>query len=76
MFQPRLIKAVSPMTMQSRPLRVQRSELAVPATSPRFFAKAAAGAADTLFLDLEDAVAPAHKDQARAQSTCCSASIA
>jgi malyl-CoA/(S)-citramalyl-CoA lyase len=56
------------MTMQSRPLRVQRSELAVPATSPRFFAKAAAGAADTLFLDLEDAVAPAHKDQARAQA--------
>ena len=58
----------SPMTMQSRPLRLQRSELAVPATSPRFFAKAAAGPADTVFLDLEDAVAPAQKDQARAQA--------
>jgi len=56
------------MTMQTRPLRLQRSELAVPATSPRFFAKAAAGPADTVFLDLEDAVAPAHKDQARAQA--------
>ena len=39
--------------------RLQRSELAVPATSPRFFAKAAASAADVIFLDLEDAVAPA-----------------
>lgn len=45
--------------------RVQRSELAVPATSPRFFAKAAAGAADFIFLDLEDAVAPAQKKAAR-----------
>jgi malyl-CoA/(S)-citramalyl-CoA lyase len=56
------------MTLHDRPVRIQRSELAVPATSPRFFAKAAAGAADTLFLDLEDAVAPSHKDQARAQA--------
>ena len=54
--------------MQDRPLRVQRSELAVPATSPQFFAKAAAGSADALFLDLEDAVAPSQKDRARAQA--------
>lgn len=45
--------------------RLQRSELAVPATSAQFFAKAAAGAADAIFLDLEDAVAPARKDAAR-----------
>ncbi|WP_420392983.1 HpcH/HpaI aldolase/citrate lyase family protein [Acuticoccus sp.] len=48
-----------------RPARLQRSVLAVPATSPRFFAKAAASAADAVFLDLEDAVAPSHKDGAR-----------
>ncbi len=45
--------------------RVQRSELAVPATNPKFFAKAAASDADALFLDLEDAVAPSRKDEAR-----------
>lgn len=45
--------------------RLQRSELAVPATSPRFFEKAAASAADVIFLDLEDAVAPAKKTEAR-----------
>ena len=54
--------------MNSRPARLQRSELAVPATSPRFFEKAAAGAADVIFLDLEDAVAPARKDEAREQA--------
>lgn len=51
-----------------RPERLQRSELAVPATSPRFFAKAAASAADVIFLDLEDAVAPHAKDEARANA--------
>ena len=54
--------------MHQRPTRLQRSELAVPATSPKFFLKAAASQADSLFLDLEDAVAPAQKDQARAQA--------
>ena len=48
-----------------RPFRLQRSELAVPATSERFFAKAAAGPADFIFLDLEDAVSPDKKDVAR-----------
>jgi malyl-CoA/(S)-citramalyl-CoA lyase len=56
------------MAVQERPARAQRCELAVPATSPRFFAKAAASATDSLFLDLEDAVAPAQKDAARAQA--------
>ncbi len=49
----------------ARPARLQRSELAVPATSEHFFAKAAAGAADVVFLDLEDAVSPDAKDRAR-----------
>jgi len=47
------------------PPRLHRSELAVPASNPRFFAKAAASTADVVFLDLEDAVAPQEKDQAR-----------
>jgi malyl-CoA/(S)-citramalyl-CoA lyase len=56
------------MSNHERAVRAQRCGLAVPATSPRFFAKAAASAADSLFLDLEDAVAPAQKDVARAQA--------
>ena len=48
-----------------RPARRQRSELAVPATSIAFFEKAARGPADALFLDLEDAVAPARRIEAR-----------
>jgi malyl-CoA/(S)-citramalyl-CoA lyase len=47
-------------------IRLHRSELAVPATSPHFFEKAARGDADVIFLDLEDAVAPGVKAQARA----------
>jgi malyl-CoA/(S)-citramalyl-CoA lyase len=45
--------------------RLNRSELAVPGSSPKFFEKAATGAADVVFLDLEDAVAPDDKPQAR-----------
>jgi malyl-CoA/(S)-citramalyl-CoA lyase len=45
--------------------RLNRSELSVPASEPRFFAKAAASAADVVMLDLEDAVAPDQKDTAR-----------
>ena len=48
--------------------RLQRSELAVPATSERFFAKAAAGNADFIFLDLEDAVADRLKEEARGKA--------
>jgi malyl-CoA/(S)-citramalyl-CoA lyase len=48
--------------------RIQRSELAVPATSDRFIASAAKGSADALFLDLEDAVAPALRIEARANA--------
>ena len=45
--------------------RLNRCELAVPGSSPKFFEKAAAGASDVIFLDLEDAVAPDDKPQAR-----------
>ncbi len=45
--------------------RLNRSELAVPGSSPQLFEKAAASAADVIFLDLEDAVAPDQKEQAR-----------
>jgi malyl-CoA/(S)-citramalyl-CoA lyase len=47
------------------PPRLQRSELAVPGSSPQFFEKAARSEADAVFLDLEDAVAPDQKEQAR-----------
>lgn len=45
--------------------RLQRSELAVPGSNPSFIDKAADGDADFVFLDLEDAVAPPEKEQAR-----------
>lgn len=45
--------------------RLNRSELAVPGSQPQFFEKAAKGAADVIFLDLEDAVAPDEKEKAR-----------
>jgi citrate lyase subunit beta/citryl-CoA lyase len=45
--------------------RLQRSELAVPASNTTMIDKAAQGAADYVFLDLEDAVAPPEKVQAR-----------
>jgi len=49
----------------TRPQRLRRSELSTPATSPKMIAKAAASDADLVFLDLEDAVAPAQKAGAR-----------
>lgn len=45
--------------------RLQRSELAVPGSNPSMIDKAAASAADFVFLDLEDAVAPNDKEPAR-----------
>ncbi len=45
--------------------RLNRSELAVPGSRPELFEKAAKGGADVIFLDLEDAVAPDDKPQAR-----------
>ncbi len=46
--------------------RLQRSELAVPGSNPKMIERAAASEADYVFLDIEDAVAPADKEQARA----------
>ena len=45
--------------------RLQRSELAVPGSQAPLFRKALESEADYVFLDLEDAVAPADKEQAR-----------
>ena len=50
---------------EPRVTRVQRSELAVPGSNPGLFEKAASSNADYVFLDLEDAVAPDDKEQAR-----------
>ena len=46
--------------------RLHRSELAVPGTNVRAIEKAPSLGADVVFLDLEDAVAPDDKEQARA----------
>jgi citrate lyase subunit beta/citryl-CoA lyase len=46
-------------------MRLRRSELSTPGASERMMEKAAASAADFVFLDLEDAVAPAEKVGAR-----------
>ncbi len=45
--------------------RLQRSELAVPGSNTALFEKAAKSAADIVFLDMEDAVAPDDKEAAR-----------
>ncbi len=47
------------------PPRLYRSKLFVPGSRPALFEKAAASAADVICLDLEDAVAPPDKDNAR-----------
>ena len=52
-------------TVEPAPPRLNRSELAVPGSSPQLFEKAARSQADVVFLDLEDAVAPDQKEQAR-----------
>jgi len=46
-------------------VRLRRSELATPGSSRKMMEKAAASDADLVFLDLEDAVAPAQKEPAR-----------
>jgi citrate lyase subunit beta/citryl-CoA lyase len=49
----------------TRAYRARRTTLAVPGSNPRFIAKAREQAVDEVFLDLEDAVAPAEKEQSR-----------
>jgi malyl-CoA/(S)-citramalyl-CoA lyase len=51
--------------IEQAPARLNRSELAVPGSQPKLFEKAASSEADVVFLDLEDAVAPDDKAQAR-----------
>lgn len=52
----------------ARPARPRRSELATPASNEWMFAKAAASEADLVFLDLEDACAPAEREAARGKA--------
>ena len=49
------------MITMTRPLRLRRAELAVPGSNERMMQKAAQMDVDLVFLDLEDAVAPAEK---------------
>ena len=49
----------------TRPRRLRRSQLSVPGSSEKMLAKAAGSAADHVFCDLEDAVAPSEKVAAR-----------
>jgi citrate lyase subunit beta / citryl-CoA lyase len=51
--------------VSGRAYRPRRTTLAVPGSSPRFLARARDLPADEVFLDLEDAVAPAAKREAR-----------
>jgi len=51
--------------VEQAPARLNRSELAVPGSNYRFIEKAADSDADVIFLDLEDAVAPDDKAEAR-----------
>lgn len=53
--------------MTTRPKRLRRSQLAVPGSSEKMLTKAAGSAADEVFLDLEDAVAPNQKRAARSK---------
>jgi len=52
-------------TIEPATSRLQRSELAVPGSNTALFDKAAKSAADIIFLDMEDAVAPDDKESAR-----------
>ena len=49
-------------------VRLRRSELSTPASEERMIQSATRSAADLVFLDLEDAVAPSAKDTARAKA--------
>lgn len=60
------MKTVYPSSMPSQMPTRLRSWLFTPATRPERFAKAAEVGADALIIDLEDAVAPKDKDNARA----------
>ena len=56
---------MSHLYFKPKKTRLQRSELAVPGSSPHMFEKALNSNADYIFLDLEDAVSPNDKITAR-----------
>ncbi len=53
--------------MSQKPKRARRSQLSVPGSNDKMLRKAAASAADHVFCDLEDAVAPNAKVEARSK---------
>ena len=53
--------------MSEKPKRARRSQLSVPGSSEKMLQKGAASAADHVFCDLEDAVAPSAKVEARSK---------
>jgi citrate lyase subunit beta/citryl-CoA lyase len=57
---------VSSGAVTARAYRPRRTTLAVPGSNPRFIAKARELGVDEVFIDLEDAVAPAEKEPSRA----------
>ena len=54
--------------MSQKPKRARRSQLSVPGSNDKMLQKAAASAADHVFCDLEDAVAPSAKIEARSKT--------
>lgn len=54
--------------MSDRPYQPRRSLIFAPGTRPDMFPKALASGADMVCIDLEDAIAPEHKDEARAKT--------
>lgn len=60
-----------PLPASARADRRRRTRLYIPADQPRFFLNAALAGADTVILDLEDAVAPENKLDARAMVMHC-----
>ena len=54
--------------MSQKPKRARRSQLSVPGSNDKMLQKAAASAADHVFCDLEDAVAPNAKLEARSKT--------
>ena len=54
--------------MNQKPKRARRSQLSVPGSNDKMLQKAAASAADHVFCDLEDAVAPSAKVEARSKT--------
>ena len=59
------VRTVGAMSTPNRALRSRRSNLAVPGSNPKMLEKAKGLPADQVFLDLEDAVAPLAKAEAR-----------